>query len=177
MTASIPRLLLVLVVGVVLSGCGITRVDSPLTFSADRRLDITSPEPEADLGLPVRVRWEADDFPLRDGNHFGVFVDRVPIGPRRSVRLRICTEGEKLPPQAGSFRKVCKDDRTSIFFTSEPSIALPCFEPRFDVPERARNTHTVSVVLLDAEDRRVGEAVDTVKFEVDADDVRRCRGL
>jgi hypothetical protein len=169
--------LVLLLVSMVVGGCGITRVDSPVTFSSDRRLDITDPSAEAKATLPVQVRWEAKDFALTDGQHFGVFVDRVPIGPKRSVRLRICTEGEKLPPQIGAFRKVCKDDRKTVFFTSKPSITLACFEPRFNVPKRTRNTHTVSVVLLDGNDRRVGEAVDSVKFEVDAAQAKRCRGL
>lgn len=162
---------------IMVAGCGFTRVDAPITFSSDRRLEVTSPSPEDDVGLPVRVTWEVEDFELGGGNHFGVFVDRVPLGPKRSVRLRICTEGEKLPAQAGSFRKVCKDDRKEVFFTAEPFYEFDCFEPRFQAPKRSRNTHTVSIVLLDGDNRRVGHAIDSVRFEVDADDARRCRGL
>ena len=171
------RVVLLLLVATLVGGCGITRVDAPVTFSSDRRVDITQPSAEAKATLPVRVRWEAKDFALSGGNHFGVFVDRVPIGPKRSVRLRICTEGEKLPPQIGAFRKICKDDRKTVFITSRPTITLTCFEARFNVPKRTRNTHTVSVVLLDGNDRRVGEAFDSVKFEVDAAQAKKCRGL
>lgn len=159
------------------SGCGITRVDAPVTFSADHRLKIEAPKPEANVHLPVEVRWSVKDFPRQGGNHFGLFVDRVPVGPKRSVRLRVCTEGEKLPPQLGSTRKLCKDDRKSVYFATGTSYRVTCFEPRFTAPERTRNTHTVSIVLLDQNDRRVGEAVQTVRFRVDATQARRCRGL
>lgn len=171
------RVLVLLVSALVAAGCGITRVDAPITFSADRRLEITSPSAEESVDLPVQVRWDVEDFQLTDGNHFGLFVDRVPIGPRRSVRLRVCTEGEKLPPQIGSFRKVCEDDRETVFFTDERSFRFRCFDPQFDRPKRTRDLHSVSVVLLDRNGRRVGEAVDTVKFRVDEAQVKRCRGL
>jgi hypothetical protein len=166
-----------LLIALLASGCGITRVDAPVTFSADHRLKVEAPKPEAAVHLPVEVRWSVSDFPRRDGNHFGLFVDRVPVGPKRSVRLRICTEGEKLPPQLGSTRKLCKDDRKSIYFASGTSFRVKCFEPRFTAPARTRNTHTVAIVLLDRNDRRVGEAVQTVRFRVDAAESRRCRGL
>ena len=172
------RLAMALAAMVVLAGgCGITRIDAPVTFKADHRLDIVEPEPEEEVELPMEVAWDVEDFERTGGNHFGLFVDRVPIGPKRAIRLRVCTEGEKQPPQLGSFRKPCKDDRETIFFTTDTSFTFDCFEIRFDQPERSRNTHTVSLVLLDAEERRIGEAVDTIKFEVDEDDARRCRGL
>lgn len=171
------RIPLLLVLAAVVTGCGITRVDAPITFAADRRLEITSPGPEESVDLPVRVTWDVEDFDLSGGNQFGLFVDRVPIGPRRDVRLRVCTEGEKLPPQAGSFRKLCKDDRKSVFLTGETSFRFTCFDPQFDKPKRTRDVHTVSVVLLDRNGRRVGEAVDTIKFRVDEAQVKRCRGL
>ena len=113
----------------------------------------------------------------RGGNHFGLFVDRAPVGQKKLVRLRVCTEREKLPPQLGEFRKVCKDDRKTVFFTSKTTFTFPCFDPRFTAPERERNKHTVTVVLLSPDNRRVGQAASTVRFDVDDSDAKRCRGL
>lgn len=159
------------------ASCGITRTDAPISFSADHRLSFESPEQEADVELPVRLDWEVEDFPLRGGNRFAVFIDEPPVGPKRVVRLQVCTEGEKLPPQAGSMRKVCKDDRKRIFFADDTSLTIDCFEPRFDAPKRQRNAHTATVILIDGDDRRVGQAATRVRFHVDEEASKQCRGL
>lgn len=161
----------------VLTSCGITRTDSPISFSADHRLSFDAPDQEADVELPLRLEWDVDDFPLRDGNRFAVFIDKPPVGPKRTVRLQVCTEGEKLPPQLGSTRKACKDDRTRIYLADDTSLTIPCFEPRFDAPKRQRNAHTATVVLVDGSDRRVGQAATRVRFHVDPEAARQCRGL
>jgi hypothetical protein len=160
-----------------LTSCGITRTDAPISFSADHRLSFESPGQEDDVELPVRLEWEVEDFPLEGGNRFAVFIDKPPVGPKRVVRLQVCTEGEKLPPQAGSMRKLCKDDRKRIFFSEDTSLTIPCFEPRFDAPKRQRNAHTATVVLIDGDDRRVGQAATRVRFHVDEEASKQCRGL
>lgn len=164
-------------VGLAATGCGITRVDAPVSFKAEHRLDVEAPEPEAEVQLPVTVRWTADDYPRHEGEHFALFVDRAPIAPDREVRFRVCTEGEKQPPQLGQLRKPCKDDRETIFLTTRTSFAFDCFEPRFTAPKRERNKHTVTIVLLDRDGRRIGEDASSVRFEIDERDARRCRGL
>ena len=171
------RCLVAAVLVSVLGGCGITRVDAPVSFRADHRLDVEAPEAESEVQLPVTVRWSADDYPNEPGEHFALFVDRAPIAPDRQIRFRVCTEGEKLPPQLGQLRKPCKDDRKTIFLTDELSFEFECFEPRFTAPERERNKHTVTIVLLDADDRRIGEGATSVRFEIDEDDARTCRGF
>ena len=37
---------------------------APVSFKADRRLDIVEPEPEEEVELPMEVAWEVDDFEL-----------------------------------------------------------------------------------------------------------------
>ena len=159
------------------AGCGITRVDSPVSFKADHRLSFEEPDQEDEVPIPVQLDWKVKNFSRTDGKRFAVFVDKPPVGPEKTVRLRICTEGEKLPPQPGTDRKVCKDDARRIYFADDTSLKLACFEPRFDAPERERNTHTVSVILVDGDDQRIGQAVATVRFHVDAEEAKRCRGL
>lgn len=155
----------------------LTRTDAPLTFRPDRRLSMVSPEEEEEVRLPLQVTWEVDDFALEDGNHFGVFVDTDIPSPDKIVRLRVCGTREQLPPTPGEFRGVCRDQRERIFFTTDTSFTLECFEPRFNLGARRLNDHRVTVILLDAENRRVGEAAASVPFQVDAGDARKCRGL
>jgi hypothetical protein len=140
-------------------------------------LSFESPDQEDDVHIPVHLEWKVKDFPLRNGNRFAVFIDKAPIGPDRTVRIRLCTEGEKLPPQLGTDRTICKDELQRIYLSDKSSLTLECFQPRFDAPKRQRNTHTATVVLVDREDRRVGQASTTVRFHVDPDEAKRCRGL
>ena len=162
---------------IAVAGCGFTRVDAPVSFKADHRLSFQDPDQEDDVHIPVRLNWKADDFSLSGGNHFAVFVDKAPVGPKRTVRIRLCTEGEKLPPQLGSDRTICKDEVQRIYFADTSSLQLRCFQPRFDAPKRERNTHTATVILVDRNDRRVGQAASSVRFHVDAEEAKRCRGL
>lgn len=155
----------------------LTRTDAPLSFLPDRRLSMVAPEEEEEVRLPLVVKWDVKDFPIEDGNHFGVFVDTDIPSPDKTVRLRVCSTREKLPPAPGEFRGICQDQREKIFFTEETSFTLECFEPRFNLGARRLNDHRVTVVLLDGENRRVGEAAASVPFRVDPDDAKKCRGL
>ena len=166
-----------LAAGVLLPACNVTAVQAPITLRADRRLKMVSPKDEDKVRLPTKVSWAVKDFDLSNGNHFGVFVDRSPLGPRKDLRFRICTEQEKQPVQAGEDRKPCKDDRKSVFLTRETSYSFDCFEPKLNAPSRTRYDHTVTIILLDAQNKRVGEAATSVKFEADKRDEKRCRGF
>lgn len=155
----------------------LTRVDAPFTLRSDKRLGMVSPDPEEEVGLPVTVEWETVDYELEDGHRFAVFVDKGFPSPRRDVRLTLCSEQGKLPPQPGELRTPCTDDRERIFFTTDTSMSFDCFEPRFSAGRRRQNEHTVSVILVDRNLRRVGEAATSVKFRVDDDDASSCRGF
>jgi len=166
------------VVAVAVSACGITRTDAPVSFKADHRLSFESPDQEDEVDIPVRLDWKVKDFPLRNGNRFAVFIDKPPVGPKRTVRIRLCTEGEKLPPQPGSERrKICEDDIQRIYFADKTSLTIKCFEPRFSAPKRVRHTHSATVVLVDRNNRRVGQAATTIRFHVDEAQEKKCRGL
>jgi hypothetical protein len=155
----------------------ITRVDAPLTFRPDKRLSMVSPDEEEEVPLPVTVKWKSEDFPLTDGNQFGVFVDTSIPSPGDILRVRLCTRLAELPPQPGDFRGICKDQREQISFTTKHSATFKCFEPHFNRGKRRMNDHTVTVILLDKDLRRVGEAAAEVMFRVDAKDAKRCRGF
>ena len=173
----IPLVLAAFAITVVMTGCGITDVQAPVTLRSDNRLKMVSPDNEEKVGLPVTVKWEVKDFDLSNGNHFGVFVDKAPLGARKDMRWRICTEQEKQPIQPGEDRRPCKDDRKQVFLTPEPSYTFECFEPKVNAPERTRYQHEITVILLDVNDARVGEAATTVVVEVDEAAEKKCRGF
>ena len=171
------RAMLVLLALVGASGCGLAQVDAPITFRADRRLGITSPEPESTVEVPVRIAWDVDDFDTSaDGNHFAVYVDRVPLGPNDVLRRRVCSQAERKPVALGEVRRPCRDDTETIVETSETSVVLDCMQPRRG-SDRQRHRHTVSVALLDGAGNRVGHAVSTVTFRLDDEsgDAYACR--
>ena len=162
---------------VLLSGCGITRSDAPVTLKGDHRLKMVSPGDEDKVQIPVTVKWSVTDFPAANGNHFGLFVDRAPLGARKDLRWRICSEQEKQPIQPGEDRRPCKDDRKTVFLTDKTEYTFNCFEPKINSPKRTRYQHEVSVILLNGNDERVGEAATTVKFDVTEAQEKKCRGF
>jgi hypothetical protein len=155
----------------------LTRVDAPLSFRPDKRLSMQSPADEELVKLPVTVTWKSKDFALADGNQFGVFIDASIPSPDDVARVRLCTRRGELPPAPGDFRGICNDQRDRIMFTTKHSVTIDCFEPFFNRGKRRMNDHKVTVVLLDAEKRRVGEAAAEVPFRVDAKDAKKCRGF
>lgn len=168
-------LIVALVTSSVLSGCSaLTRVDAPIDFAADRRLSMISPDDGDTVGMPVTVRWRAGRFDLVDGRHFGVFVDRAPLGLGEHLRWRVCTAKEEVPPGPGEHRGECRDDRHNVFLTAEPSITFACLDRRDNVPDSRANDHTVTIVLLDGDARRIGRAVARVSFSVRARDAAPC---
>lgn len=163
--------------GSFLAGCGINKVEVPLTFSSDRRLHMVSPTDQSVVGLPVTIRWSVDNFPLTNGNHFGVFVDQPPVGLQAAVRLVVCSEQGLAPVQFGEQRGPCYDQRNDVFMAYEPQITLSCLSPRYNAAARSENQHQIAVVLLDKDNVRVGQAVADLNIDVDPHAVNRCMGL
>jgi hypothetical protein len=155
----------------------ITRTDAPLSFRPDRRLSMVFPKDEEKVHVPLTVRWKSEDFYLTNGNQFGVFLDTAIPSPGDVLRVRLCTRLGELPPAPGDFRGICSDQRDQVRFTTSHSVTFKCLEPNFGKGKRRMNDHTVRVILLDKELKRVGEAAAEVLFRADEKDVRRCRGF
>jgi|SRR5690349_4077704 hypothetical protein len=155
----------------------LTRVDAPLSFRPDHRLSMESPEQEEQVHLPVTIKWSSKDFELKDGNQFGVFIDTSIPSPDDVARVRLCTRLAELPPAPGDFRGICTDQRDRIFFTTKHSVTIKCLEPFFNRGKRRMHDHKVTIVLLDGQKKRIGEAAAEVPFRADAKDVRKCRGF
>ncbi len=156
----------------------LTRVDAPLSFKPDRRLSMLEPDQEELVQLPVTVKWKSADFELTNGNQFGVFINASIPSPGDVARVRLCSRLAELPPAPGDYRGVCRDQRDLIRFTKQHSVTIDCFEPHFNRGKRRMNDHKITVVLLDKDKRRIGEAAAEVSpFRVDATDARTCRGF
>lgn len=170
--------LLFLISAVTLSACGLAEVQVPISFKVDRDLRFLEPDDAEHVSLPVTIEWKAGTDALTDGNRFAVFLDKDPVGPRDTVRLRLCADRESEPPIAGQNRRSCKTDvGRKVWITEERRLSLDCIRPREGVPDRVRNQHTVSIILVDAHNVRVGQAGITRTFEVrDNDALRECSG-
>lgn len=155
----------------VASGCSrITAVDAPITLFRDNRLTIVQPRDSAEVRLPVTIKWEVTEFPPTGGNHFALFLDRAPLGPRKRLKLVKCAEGPDAP-----IIQDCEDDRETVFQTPEMHYAFDCLQPTASSGRR-RNVHEVNLILLDGEGYRDGEASASIRFEVNERDVKACRG-
>lgn len=155
----------------------ILEVRAPIRFEVDRRLKLIEPDDEERVSVPVTIRWTAGDFEATDGRRFAVFLDRPPIGLDKPLRLRTCTLREEQPVVAGEARQPCRDDRESIFLTTETELTLDCIDPTSG-PDRVKHRHTVSIIFIDEDWRRIGPAVATRAFVVREDKaLRECRGL
>jgi hypothetical protein len=156
----------VLAMALLLPGCAV----KGLGFREDDRVKIVSPKNHSTLKLPVTVRWTTKDFrvtgpggsPTDDAGYFAVFLDRSPQPPGETVewlakddptcfRSRGC-------PDAAWFTD------HNIFPTTATSFTVDVLPTR--TKEDLRTLHEVTVVLLDAAGRRIGESAFWVDFRV-----------
>jgi hypothetical protein len=171
--------MLLLVASVLLlASCGLAEVQVPISFEVDRDLKFLEPDDTERVSLPVTVAWKAGDDALEGGNRFALFLDKNPVGPRDVVRVRLCGEREKEPPVAGQNRRRCVADLGKhIWLTRDTELVLDCIKPKEGAGDRVRNRHTLSVIIVDERNQRVGQAGITRTFEIRDDDaLRACSG-
>ena len=133
-----------------------------LAFVQDNRLEILSPEGHADVDLPVTVEWEIEDFEITgpdgtaedDAGYFGVFLDATPVPPGKSLEYvarddRQCVRDPNCPDVVYlSDRNVYSTTETEITFKHLPDLETAT----------GRETHEVTIVLLDGTGHRIGES-------------------
>lgn len=132
-----------------------------LSFVQDARIDIVAPTDRQQVRLPVRVDWTARDF---DGT-FGVLVDREPPRPGKTLAsifnsADIC----KGVDGAAECAKASFLEERGVFETDDTSIRITRLPEKTDGDRR--EFHDVTIVLLDANGRRIGESGWTVQFEL-----------
>jgi hypothetical protein len=140
-----------------------------LAFRADKRLTILAPEDEAEVSLPLTLRWQMKDFdvvepgtPVHEGaGYFAVFIDQTPPSPGENVRT--LAKGDlSCDPAAG-----CPDAKylaeRDVYVTTDTELVLT------ELPERtgrAASRHKATIILLDGKGTRIGESSFKVDFEV-----------
>ena len=129
-----------------------------LNFVQDDRVRITAPRDRAEVRLPVTLRWSAKDF---DGT-YAVFVDRAPVPPGRTLAW-LARDDDLCKETPGCPNTAWFNDR-DVYATTSTELTID------DLPDltdgERRDFHEASVILLDDEGRRVGEAAFTVEFQV-----------
>lgn len=162
----------------VLTSCGLTQVQVPVSFQVNHTLKFVAPKDTERVSLPVTVAWKDGADGLEPGRRFAVFLDKDPVGPRDVVRLRLCASRESEPPTAGEDRHSCKVDfGKRVWLTRDTRLVLDCIRPIERAPDRVRNRHTVSIIIIDDHSVRVGQAGISRTFEVRDDAaLRACSG-
>jgi hypothetical protein len=138
---------------VTMAGCGI----SNLSFVVNNRIHFTAPKPRALVHLPVTISWRADP-PLTSGS-YAVFVDRAPIKPGQTLAAVADATCRRTP---GCLTVAYLANR-SVFQTTAPTLTLATVH--VDSTTKATiQTHEATVVILDAQGRRVGESAWYIDF-------------
>jgi hypothetical protein len=155
------------VVSLLTSGC----VAQGLAFRVDDRLTIDAPKSRSEVTLPVTVRWHIEDFnvvdPGSDGSgtdtgYFAVFVDSTPQPPGKTLawtarKDRSCRVADGCPDaEYLAARNIYSTSKTEITFDQLPRPS----------DENRKERHSVTIVLLDTQGRRIGESAFNVEFVV-----------
>lgn len=164
------RLSAVLLAVLLCSGC----VSEGLAFRIDDRLTIISPEDREEVTLPVKLRWEIEDFEVvppgtevRAGaGFFAVFMDRTPMPPGEDLAWLVrgdesCQRAEGCPDEEYL-------ERLGVYTTTDTELVIDRLQPDNDASGGER--HTATIVLLDGAGERIGESAFEVIFDVDRSD-------
>jgi hypothetical protein len=133
-----------------------------LLFHKAEDLTILSPASNSVVQAPITMRWHTEHRPPT-GTQFAVFVDRVPIGPGRTLRDaadRLC----KREPDCPDNQYLNAHD---IYVTEESSLVIDNLPDQHYRHGRVPGEHELSIVLLDVSGHRVGESVYSVVVRLD----------
>lgn len=141
-----------------------------INLRVDDRVQIVHPEDRETVTLPVEVRWTVQGFDTGerpgsgDGNYFAVFIDREPMAPGRDLRSvtdDLCKQTPGCPDAAW-----LADHH--IYLTAGTHVVVPAVpDTRSASRTGARDVHEAVIVLVDAENRRIGESAFSVEFVVE----------
>jgi hypothetical protein len=145
------------------SGCAFSNID----LVQDHRVHILAPAAEQTVHLPVTIRWSVSGLDPGAGNppvRFAVFVDRAVIKP--GTTLRSVASGDHRCLQDPTCPNTTYLREHGVYLVSGTELTLP-FLPdlRNSGSHTTRDTHTVTIVILDG-DRRDGESAFTRTFFV-----------
>ena len=154
------RLACALALFMLLPACAV----SGLGFSNDHRVKIVTPVNRSKVSLPVTISWRAPGIKhAANGTpFFAVFLDRAPIRPHQTLRAVADDACNKTP---GCLDLAYLRDRY-VFVTKKTSVTLDVVPKPSGQRTGAKESHEATIVLVDADGRRMGEAAYTVVFTV-----------
>lgn len=151
-----------------------------LRLTQDDRVRIETPAPNSTVRLPLTVRWTAKDFtpvdprlgtdntgrPAEpDTGYFAVFVDKDPMAPGENFQSLFAANSTcpKTP--------TCPDESTlrnlGVFVTDGTSVTVDALSSGKAVGGAGSATHAVTIVLVDARGRRIGDSNWYTSFTVE----------
>jgi hypothetical protein len=145
------------------SGCGLAHLQD-LNFRVDDRLHFVSPKARTTVQQPLSFSWTMRDFTVaapgsgpasRDAGYFAVFVDQAPIHPGQTLKAvghgdPVCERDPKCPDRAYL-------NSHFVFTTTGTHLQLPRIPDLRGVKEKLQ-LHSITVVLVDTDGRRIGES-------------------
>jgi hypothetical protein len=146
----------------VASACGV----HGLSFVQDKRVDVVRPHDRSKVRLPLTVGWTVKDFSVGPGaGSFGVFVDRSPQPSGRTLTWLF--RGDRGCTGSGAAACATPDflAQRNVYRTTDTNFTVDQVT-RLTGSQAGRPLHEVTIVLLDAAGKRVGEGAWSVQFEV-----------
>jgi hypothetical protein len=116
------------------------------------------------VAAPFQVAWRTANLP-RDATQFLVFVDDPPIHPGQNLRA-LANGDPSCVPSAGCPNAAYLAAR-NVFLTSQHRVTIPFVADLTGIEGHdSLAIHQLTVILLDARGRRVGEYAYTQQFRV-----------
>lgn len=145
-----------------------------IALRQDQRVKLVSPDFREQVTLPVTIDWTVEDFevtgpggqPSDDSGYFGVFIDTDPQPPGEGLEYFSRDDVEC----RNSKRCLTRDylAQRGVYTTSDTEITIEQIAPApgVNVERGERDLHEVTIVLLDAQGRRIGEGSWSTTFEL-----------
>jgi hypothetical protein len=131
---------------------------SGLEFVQDRRLSFTSPGSEKLTKLPVTLSWTMKDFnsTAPTGGQYAVFIDKSPMKVGKTLKSLLPSG---VAPTTALLANI------NVYATHTTSVVLTLV-PDIGSDHGTRQRHLATVVLLDAQGKRVTESAWSRAFDL-----------
>ena len=128
-------------------------------FVADQTIHVLTPAPLATVSAPFVVSWTGAGL---SDNRFAVFVDRTPIAPGHSLRDLATDQCKRQPGCPGDVYLA----GLGVFLTDSDRVTVPVLQPLAGgtASRQAHPVRTLTLVVMDAQGRRVGDSAWQVEF-------------
>ena len=139
-----------------LLACGLAGCRTSGLEFGQYQLRFLSPGQSSTVQLPLRITWTAGDL-YRSGDSYAVFVDTQPVGPGRSVTDLLPADCKVMPDCS----RESYYQQANAWLTDKPSLVLDAL-PASSTSGRGEGYHTITVVILNRSQVRVGEEFATL---------------